>query len=36
MFRKTMFSSLLAASALALTISSPAHAGKKDRARAAI
>ena len=36
MLRKTLFTSLLASSALALAIAGPAHAGKKDRAQEAI
>jgi len=36
MFRKTLFAPLLAASAMALTLATPAHAGKADRAREAI
>ena len=36
MLRKNLVTSLIAASALALTVSSPAYAGKEDRARAAI
>ena len=36
MFRKTIVSSLLASSALVLAVTTPAYAGKGDRAREAI
>jgi hypothetical protein len=36
MLRKTLFAPLLAASAMALALAAPAHAGKADRAREAI
>jgi len=36
MLRKTLFAPLLAASAMALAVATPAYAGKADRAREAI
>src|SRR4051794_19843303 len=36
MLRKTLFASLLASSAMAMAIATPAQAGKADRAREAI
>jgi len=36
MLRNTVFSSLLASTALAMAVASPAHAGERDRAREAI
>ncbi|MDB5425498.1 MAG: hypothetical protein JWQ29_2914, partial [Phenylobacterium sp.] len=36
MLRKTLFASLLASSAMALAVTTPAHADKRDRAQEAI